>query len=158
MHVVKHDNLTDGIEKLIDLLFLPNRTIDGFVIEKHMYLSYCEDKERCKKLKHTARAEKYLNHEKFSYGMLIRERADYDYFRAYVEYNWFHFDTCMDFSTNEMSRNIPGPTKVVVFATGSGVFKPLLIGVVVVIVICLIGGLLFELPAKMKRNTSIPMT
>lgn len=144
-----------------DLISKEHSSIDGFLIGKHAYLFYCNDISRCDRFQQTIRTSKHLDNEKYSYGMLIREKAEYAYFKTYIEYNWYNQDTCMDLALNEQSKNLKPEEKFSLMSAESGVFVPTLIAIAVMICVFALAGMVIEITSRKKNgktSSALPTT
>ena len=159
LRAIEYDNVTSGIDSLVDRLFSTstkdNTTqdrLDGFLVDKHTYYYYL--KETLKKtgtfgkMEHTTFAEKSLSGEKLSFGMLLKNRSDYHYLRTYIEDNWLHFDACQEIMVNGMVKRIERRRESALAQATDGFFFPIIkVSAILLAVVCCF-GVIYEVKRK----------
>ena len=163
--VAKHGgifNQTDNVEfkeGVMELIKrLKNQEIDGFVLDKYSYMFACYIIESSDLTSteyegyddyfftKTRRTEKKTS-EKLSYGILVTNVSDFEFFRPYMMDNRHFLSTCDTLALNFMSkeRKVSGEG---LFSASSHYFKMSLLLVFSIIVCICCFGLCFELNRK----------
>ena len=152
---MEFNDTTVGYINLVKML--KSGDIDGILMNRMTYY-YCNkrlrDHERYRKFMpsaHLATTEKELIGEDIVGGMLLRRWDDYQFFRRYFEINWAHLQGCYTFDANHRQIEYREDDENVL----EGLFFPFLHGTLIVLVIIVVFGVVYEVHRRMAgRNVN----
>lgn len=152
LHVVSDNDWYMGVKKLYDLLV--DNLVEGIALDTYIFnlfnrMAVNESKANYNSELHdllvnrTSQYEIFNSGEKFSFGMLVRNKHDFHYFKRYFIDNSIRLETC-----NSLALNIAIPKHNVVsglFSIEAGVFWPFFGGCMVILSLICAFGLVYEL-------------
>ena len=151
---VQRGNFSTAIGKLITLL--SRNEIDAFVVDKYEMMLYYHEYEGNPKyddvslmLEQTSLTE-LTQRGDFSYGMLLKEAEDYNFFKEFVSSNRDIINSCNNLlfrkATRDLRKRYP---KYSIFTTEGEIFWPTFLSCAVMVTVIFVCGLAHEL----KRRT-----
>lgn len=163
---VNMNNVTEGIHELI--VKLKNKEIDGFVLDRYLLLLFYRIFEN--HIRHSAdvtflktmtiRTELSYEGKRFSYGILVKNEADYDFLVDFVVDNRDVINTCNGLLLNNYSselndEHIQNP----LFATSGEVFWPTFCTAMIIVAFICLFGLLYEFHRRHRcfRKKAVPV-
>lgn len=147
-----------GIVEMIRML--RRKEIDGFILDRFTLIVFYRHLKRAAEHRtdldylrtKTIRTEKSYTGEKLSYGMLVKNLAEYEFLVDFVRDNQQVINTCNELLLNDYSREvhvyeIQNP----LFDVAGGMFWPSMITVSIIMALIVIFGIVYEYK---RRNAS----
>ena len=148
--IKKEDDIA-GIFTMVQLL--RNKEIDGFILDRYTYITFSHYIDTMKyanknqKLNinflraNTIQTEQIYKGEKLSYGILVKNLVDYEYFADFVKDTWEVLNTCDGLNINTLSGGVSiEKDYTALFDISAGFFWPSFItSSVIIVIICLFG-------------------
>lgn len=157
VHTIEYNDTVNGIGELIDLL--QKKVIHGFLVNKQMYYYFLKSIVKAKYKRQAERSEKVqmiqqemmYQGDQLAYGMLIKQKHDYDYFRTYFENNWLHLQTCHQVQNNRKFSLMPR-VETSLFSPESGLFLPFLYYSLGILGLISCFGVIYEMRRRLVIN------
>ena len=145
---IEYDNFTSGITELINMLHQGD--ISGFLVDSQIYfvfnsiINYYEKIVKQLQLSAIVRTEKLYKGEKLSFGVLMKNKSYFEYFKNYFADNLLVLESCYHFRMNAEFPQMPADDYIFDTPRGGLFFKFLYctIGTIGLIGIC---GAIYEL-------------
>lgn len=149
------NSTTSAIHQLIQML--RSKEIDGFVLDRYtliVVIDYLDKQDADFLRSKTIRTEISYIGNKLSYGMLVKNVEDYDFFADFVIDNLNVINTCSNIVINEGSRRIRvNDVENPLFSINGGVFWPsFTIVSCLIIVMCMYGAVYEILRRRVYRH------
>lgn len=157
LHEIEFTDAEKGLRVLIQKL--QNEEIDGFLLERLVYMSYLYDtRNNTDKLsdemkflkKNTLRRELPHRGSQFSYGILVKHMEDFNFLFDYISDNRIVLNTCNDLFLNNISYNLISgdskdiSSKYIIFSSSSRTFKKCFVTLSIVVSVIVGFGLIYE--------------
>ena len=173
VEISKDGSMTSGITEL--LTQLRTESINGFVVDKQVYVSTLTTYKQIAGhgnhqqktdanffLSETLHTEIPHSGEVYSYGILVKERMDYEYFIDFIKDNKHNVQICKELHMHTQP-NHQGKNTRNIFSSEFNLFRRVLKGIAIILGFLILFGLLYEimrrkLRGKRSKNNSIEMT
>ena len=145
-------NMEEGIHTLVDML--NNNTIDGFLLDQYelmLFYDYFSNHTTYKHDVHYLRTKTQLTHlaskDDYLYGVLVRDEDDYRFLKNFVLSNRDVMNSCTRLFLSAYSRKVDIHRKSFseLFSTEGDLFWPLFLTCSVLVVLCVMFGVAYEL-------------
>lgn len=157
---VHTDTLFDGIHELIEML--RNETVDGFVLDKYTLLLFHQEMQTVDPYKKdviflktkTRRTEVFNQNEKYSYGILVKDRIDYVFLAGFVKDNKIVLDTCNRLLINRYSSEeltVDEPLPLLSLSLSNRMFWLTFFVISIVLIIICLFGITYEIYRRRSR-------
>jgi hypothetical protein len=146
---VEDENFMRGVSQLV--LMLRKEEINGFILDRHTFMDVCNRMKYLSNntegdlkanadffLHKTVLTEKTLRTNKLSYGMLVADDKDYEYFKGYMIDNKYMLEACNSLQLNSLGGCV-NMENISLLTSNNGLITGVIVVFSIIVFICVIG-------------------